>query len=59
MTTVTGEHDATGHETPGTDREQLVLATKIAVGFVAGFIMMGIVGPIVLAIFVGLVTGHT
>lgn len=42
----------------GTDREQAILAMKIAVGFVAGAIMMGIVGPIILAIVIGLATGH-
>lgn len=39
-------------------RAQLVLAVKMAVGFVVGAIMVGIVGPIVLAIVVGLATGH-
>lgn len=42
----------------GTDREQAILAMKIAVGFVVGAIMMGIVGPIILAIVIGLATGH-
>lgn len=43
---------------PPSDREQRVLAMKIAVGFVMGAIMVGVVGPIVLAIVVGLATGH-
>ena len=58
MTMVTSEHDVEPGDQAGTEREQLILASKIAVGFVVGFIMMGVVGPIVLAIFVGLVTGH-
>lgn len=39
-------------------RAQWVLATKIAVGFIGGAIMAGIVGPIILAIVIGLATGH-
>lgn len=39
-------------------REQVLLAIKLAVGVIAGLIMMGIVGPIVLAIIIGLATGH-
>lgn len=58
MTTVTGTHDAVGDEDPGPDREQLVMAMKIAVGFVVGAVMAGIVGPIILAIVIGLATGH-
>jgi hypothetical protein len=53
----TGEHDASG-STVVSDREQLVLAVKIAVGIVVGFLMMGVVGPIVLAVIVGLAAGH-
>ncbi|MHB8681061.1 MAG: hypothetical protein ACYDA2_03060 [Acidimicrobiales bacterium] len=41
-----------------TDREALVLGMKIAVGFVMGAIMTGVVGPIALAIVIGLATGH-
>lgn len=40
------------------DREQLILAGKIAVGLVAGVIAMGVVAPIVLAIIIGLAEGH-
>jgi hypothetical protein len=39
-------------------RAQMVLAAKIAVGFVVGFIMVGVVGPIILAVVIGLATGH-
>ena len=39
-------------------RAQLVLASKITVGFIVGAVMMGIVGPIALAIVIGLATGH-
>lgn len=41
-----------------TDREQLVLVGKIAVGLVVGFIMAGVVAPIVVAIIFGLADGH-
>ena len=40
------------------NRAQMVLAMKIAVGFIGGAIMAGVVGPIVLAIVIGLATGH-
>ncbi|HLX88951.1 MAG TPA: hypothetical protein VKR22_10920 [Acidimicrobiales bacterium] len=59
MTTATTEHDEAPTTSAPSPEEQRVLAAKIAGGFVIGFIMSGIVGPIVLAIFVGLVTGHT
>ncbi|MHB8438600.1 MAG: hypothetical protein ACYDD4_05490 [Acidimicrobiales bacterium] len=49
---------ATAHEPAPASPVDWPLAGKIAVGFVAGAIMMGVVGPIVLAIFVGLITGH-
>jgi len=40
------------------EREQLVMAGKIAVGILVGAIMATIVGPIVLAVIVGLAEGH-
>lgn len=57
MTTTIGDQHAAAGEVP-TDREQLVTAVKIAVGAVVGFVMVGIVGPIALAIVIGLATGH-
>ncbi len=61
MSTATTEH----HDAPGpaaseapSSHDQLVLAGKIAGGFVAGIIFTGIIGPIVLAIIIGLATGH-
>lgn len=56
---VTDHHEPSAPSAVPTPHEQRVLAGKIAGGFVVGFIMAGIVGPIVLAIFVGLITGHT
>ena len=59
MTTATTEHHDAPATVAPTPQEQRVLAAKIAGGFVIGTIMSGVVGPIALAIFVGLVTGHT
>jgi hypothetical protein len=39
-------------------REQFVMAGKIAVGVVIGVIATTVVGPIILAIVIGLATGH-
>ncbi len=40
------------------NREQNIMAVKIAIGVLVGLVMTGVVGPIVLAIVVGLATGH-
>ena len=53
-----GSEGADSGQSPPPEREQLILASKIAVGFVVGAIMAGIVGPIVLAVIIGLATGH-
>jgi hypothetical protein len=39
-------------------KEQFVMAGKIAVGIVVGVIFATVVGPIVLAVVIGLATGH-
>ena len=39
-------------------KEQFVLAGKIAVGAVVAVIATTIVGPIILAVVIGLATGH-
>ena len=59
MTAATTEQPEASASSVPTPQEQRVLAAKIAVGFVVGTVMAGVIGPIVLAIFVGLVTGHT
>lgn len=40
------------------EKEQLVKVGKLAVGTVVGVIFTAVVGPIALAIIVGLATGH-
>jgi F0F1-type ATP synthase assembly protein I len=40
------------------NRKQNIMAVKLAVGVLVGLVMTGVVGPIVLAIIVGLATGH-
>jgi hypothetical protein len=40
------------------EREQAIMGVKIFVGVIFGAIMMTIVGPIVLAIIIGLADGH-
>jgi F0F1-type ATP synthase assembly protein I len=40
------------------NRKQNIMAVKLAVGILVGLVMTGVVGPIVLAIIVGLATGH-
>ena len=44
--------------TTPSDREQLVMAAKVAVGILVGAVMATIVGPIVLALIVGAAEGH-
>jgi hypothetical protein len=39
-------------------KDQFVLAAKIAVGVVVALVATTIVGPIVLAVIIGLATGH-
>jgi hypothetical protein len=39
-------------------KDQFVMAGKIAVGIVVGVVFSTIVGPIVLAVVIGLATGH-
>jgi hypothetical protein len=39
-------------------KEQFVMAGKIAVGIVVGVIFATVIGPIVLAVVIGLATGH-
>lgn len=39
-------------------KEQFVMAGKIAVGIVVGVLFATVVGPIALAVVIGLATGH-
>ncbi|HZU79654.1 MAG TPA: hypothetical protein VE991_07035 [Acidimicrobiales bacterium] len=58
-TSVTTKNEIVGDETGApTPKEQYVLVGKIAVGAIVGVLMMGVIGPIVLAIVIGLATGH-
>lgn len=41
-----------------THHEQTIMMTKVAVGIVVGVIFATIVGPIILAVIVGLADGH-
>lgn len=40
------------------ERAQLVKAGKLAVGIVVNVILVAVVGPIALAVVIGLATGH-
>jgi len=52
-------HEALAAETTAhPNREQNIMAVKLAIGVMVGLVMTGVVGPIVLAIIVGLATGH-
>jgi len=59
-TATLGGHD--GHlESEGPQQwtaDQRQLAGKIAVGFVVGTIMAGVIGPIVLTVVIGLLQGY-
>jgi hypothetical protein len=60
--TVEAEQAHDGHEAhdghPPWTPEQHALAGKIAVGFVVGAIMAGVIGPIALSVVIGLLQGY-
>jgi hypothetical protein len=51
-----GHQGRQGQEPWSSDQKKL--AGKIAVGFVAGFFVAGVIGPIVLTVVIGLLQGY-
>jgi hypothetical protein len=52
------EETVAEQSTVRTNREQTIMMAKVAVGIVVGAVFATIVGPILLAIIVGLADGH-